>query len=229
MVTATNLCGGPGHPASRLSAHCNVAMNTLLSTVAAAVGTADAAAVLDAAAAGTADAAAALGAPVILDVVVAVVDASASVESVATLNSAAVALGVAAGVVDVAFAAALVESLVAAESVEIAATVAALVFVGTVATVVELAPFDVVDDDALFDERTGRGLAEPTVRWLIVELEVLAESFVEFGFDPESAGPPSVAAEATPCPAPTARPRPTAAARIPLRAACVALLVAPFV
>ncbi|OYN80805.1 hypothetical protein CG716_08120 [Mycolicibacterium sphagni] len=68
--------------------------------------------------------------------------------------------------------------------------------------------------------RVRAGPADPLARLEVPEwLELLPELPAECGA-PESDDPPSVEAAAMPWPTLTARPRPTAAAKIPLRAAC---------
>ncbi len=74
---------------------------------------------------------------------------------------------------------------------------------------------------ALPAERARAGPADPFPRPELAELpELLPALLAECGAAPESDDPPSALAEAMPCPAPTAKPSPTAAAKIPLRAAC---------
>ncbi|PND56731.1 hypothetical protein CRM90_16250 [Mycobacterium sp. ENV421] len=148
-------------------------------------------------------------------------------EAVATDDEAAV-LGVALAVdsTTVSAAVALVEVVLTAAAEDPAAasveTAPAAVFVvDTAAALVEPVFLDVVVGDALVDERVVRGLVRPTERWAAVELAALAESSAELDFDPEFDEPTSVAAEATPWPAATASPMPTAAATTPLRAVCV--------
>ncbi|MCX2930276.1 hypothetical protein ORI20_08315 [Mycobacterium sp. CVI_P3] len=76
------------------------------------------------------------------------------------------------------------------------------------------------DEGLLPVERLRAGPADGCARLELAEwLELLPELLAELAFDPESEEPPSMDAEATPCPTPTARPNPTAAARRPLRAA----------
>lgn len=73
-------------------------------------------------------------------------------------------------------------------------------------------------------ERVRAGPAEPVARLVLAAgPELLPELLAECGADPESDDPPSVDAAATPCPTPTARPSPMAAAKIPLRAAFLPL------
>jgi hypothetical protein len=69
-------------------------------------------------------------------------------------------------------------------------------------------------------ERVRAGPADPFVRLELAERpELLPELLAECDAAPELDDPPSVEAVATPCPTPTARPSPIAAAKIPLRAA----------
>jgi hypothetical protein len=85
-----------------------------------------------------------------------------------------------------------------------------------------------VTEDPLLDsgaevltvERVRAVPPDPFVRLGPVDgLELLPELLAECDVDPESDDPPSVEAAATPCPTPTANPRPTAAAKIPFCAA----------
>lgn len=76
------------------------------------------------------------------------------------------------------------------------------------------------DADGLPVERGRAGPADPVARLEPEEwLELLPELLAECPAAPESEDPPSVDAAATPCPTPTARPSPIAAAKMPFWAA----------
>ncbi|GAA2795666.1 hypothetical protein [Mycolicibacterium pallens] len=70
--------------------------------------------------------------------------------------------------------------------------------------------------------------ADPAVELPRVGFEDVPESLVEVAFGAESDEPASAEADATPCPAATVRPTPTAAAKIPLRAACLPMCTEGF-
>ncbi|TGD90397.1 hypothetical protein BayCH28_00575 [Mycolicibacterium sp. CH28] len=79
------------------------------------------------------------------------------------------------------------------------------------------------DTDGLPVGRVRAGPADPSARPALAEWPELPAAC---GDAPESEEPPSVVAEATSWPTPTARPIPTAAAKMPLRAARVRFLAA---